>query len=367
VTALVLLAAVTAPAADGYELLVRHGQQTYRIGLVIDTDRGPLAAREAELLRGWKPSADGSDPLDRLLPDGRLLRIEVAAPSPYAEVLTRALFAALDRNGDGKLTPDELKDADKVLLARFDADGDECLTPLEVAPDLLTADPKAPAAAAVSVRLLRTGQPLPPEFADAPRQTFKLRLGAAGRWTARAGGCLFDAVAVAPRPGDTPAVPKGLLKPGREKDRARFEQIAREVVTLTIRPQARGWFEILDADGDGQLSVPELRLAWDRLADRGAREAGFITPRPRAAPALTLTLAPGTASRPAVTLSRVPLPGRGPEWFRALDRNGDGYVSRAEFIGTDEEFRAYDTDGDGLISVAEAEAGDRKWRARGRP
>ena len=45
---------------------------------------------------------------------------------------------------------------------------------------------------------------------------------------------------------------------------------------------------------------------------------------------------------------------RAPVWFRKMDRNGDGDVSRAEFLGTEEEFRKLDEDGDGLISAEEA-------------
>src|SRR5207302_1142297 len=59
-----------------------------------------------------------------------------------------------------------------------------------------------------------------------------------------------------------------------------------------------------------------------------------------------------------------PQPPRGPAWFVKMDRNGDGDVSRREFIGTDEQFKAIDTDGDGLISVEEAEAYDKKMREK---
>jgi hypothetical protein len=50
-----------------------------------------------------------------------------------------------------------------------------------------------------------------------------------------------------------------------------------------------------------------------------------------------------------------------------MDRNGDGDVSRREFLGTDEEFREIDTDGDGLISIEEAERYDRKYRKEETP
>jgi hypothetical protein len=45
-----------------------------------------------------------------------------------------------------------------------------------------------------------------------------------------------------------------------------------------------------------------------------------------------------------------------------MDRNGDGDVSRSEFLGSKEDFDAIDTDRDGLISAEEAEAYDRKMR-----
>ena len=54
----------------------------------------------------------------------------------------------------------------------------------------------------------------------------------------------------------------------------------------------------------------------------------------------------------------------GPLWFRKLDRNRDGDVSRKEWMFSEEEFRRIDTDGDGLISVEEAERYDRARRGQ---
>ncbi len=55
---------------------------------------------------------------------------------------------------------------------------------------------------------------------------------------------------------------------------------------------------------------------------------------------------------------------RGPLWFRKMDRNGDGDVSRSEFLGTKEQFHRIDGDGDGLIDAAEAERADGGLRKR---
>jgi Ca2+-binding EF-hand superfamily protein len=132
-------------------------------------------------------------------------------------------------------------------------------------------------------------------------------------------------------------------------------------------------FQLLDENRDGRLSRRELRTAWDRLLTLEAPGAEAIT-RDVIRPTMTVRMVRTTdlqqqlASTEAINTGTRPAPGtpppRGPAWFRKMDRNGDGDVSRAEFLGTRAEFDAIDTDGDGLISIEEAEAYDLKVRAK---
>lgn len=65
------------------------------------------------------------------------LAADVMRPRPIRtantgpDAVTEVLFARLDRNRDGKLTRDEVRDAERVL-ARLDADEDECVSSNEV-------------------------------------------------------------------------------------------------------------------------------------------------------------------------------------------------------------------------------------------
>jgi Ca2+-binding EF-hand superfamily protein len=132
--------------------------------------------------------------------------------------------------------------------------------------------------------------------------------------------------------------------------------------SLSIRDHGRALFATLDANGDGRLGTRELRSIWQRLAsldrnndavlDRDELPRQFHLTLAQGPPAVSLMTEQGrmTAERPN------PRPTvAGPLWFRKLDRNGDGDLSRREFPGTDEAFRKLDADGDGLISVEEAE------------
>lgn len=127
-------------------------------------------------------------------------------------------------------------------------------------------------------------------------------------------------------------------------------------------------FQLLDQNGDGKLSVRELRTAYKRIAPlepSGGKEITKAILQPsvvvRVGPSLTAAFDQSLYNVGGNPVAAA-VPSKGPLWFRKMDRNGDGDVSRAEFLGTKAEFDAIDTDGDGLITLAEAEAFDKKVR-----
>ena len=56
--------------------------------------------------------------------------------------------------------------------------------------------------------------------------------------------------------------------------------------------------------------------------------------------------------------------GGGPAWFTKMDRNGDGDVSRGEFLGSKDDFDKLDANKDGLIGLDEAQAFEQKARPK---
>jgi len=139
-------------------------------------------------------------------------------------------------------------------------------------------------------------------------------------------------------------------------------QAARSQMVLAVADQGRAIFAIMDLNRDRHLGIREIRDAvvrvssWDRDGDGQIRSdeiphhyqlsigRGQIT-----AVGMNAFNAPRMMATPAT-----PAPAAGPSWFRKMDRNRDGDISRREFLGPRADFERLDSDHDGLIDAEEA-------------
>jgi Ca2+-binding EF-hand superfamily protein len=144
---------------------------------------------------------------------------------------------------------------------------------------------------------------------------------------------------------------------------------ARGRLTLTASDQGRALFGLLDLDRDRQLGAREVLDTFARVAACDRDRDGQVAPEEiphhiqlsLTRGDLSALLAvpsnnPNVAVRGVIVVPPPTRPAAGPPWFRKMDRNRDGDVSRREFLGTHEQFDKLDRDHDGLLAPDEAEA-----------
>jgi len=119
----------------------------------------------------------------------------------------------------------------------------------------------------------------------------------------------------------------------------------------------------IDKNGDGRIGLREMRAAGQRLKafdkDNNGAISGSELPQ-----VMRLTIARGRyayqyqyrRTLPTQRASSKTGGGDRPEWFVRMDRNGDGDISRREFLGNREQFKKLDANGDGFIEAKEARA-----------
>lgn len=304
-------------------------------------------------------------------------------------------FKALDKDGNGKLDGEEL---DVWRTGAPDVEITLSMAPKAVDCVAKLADEKGAAARGFKLKQVENGRLVlhvgrqPVDFsAFAPvnqygQQSLKVQYGYMFQQAAGAKGHVEEKDLTGPNAINFQFVKVMFEAADRDADgkmtKAEFDayfdlQDSFRNLSLSLTPsvQTPSLFQLLDENRDGRLSVRELRTAWGRLLVLEEPGAEVIT-KGIIQPTVHLRLS-RSFDRYYVNQPMNPVyypnqtqpvaPSRGPVWFRKMDRNGDGDVSRTEYVGTRAEFDAIDADRDGLISLGEAEEYDSKTREKDKP
>jgi hypothetical protein len=132
---------------------------------------------------------------------------------------------------------------------------------------------------------------------------------------------------------------------------------AQNQLQLMVHDQEDALFEELDANGDGRLGTREMTACRERLAARDANGDGGLAADELPYSMIVAFMRGGMGGDGFYSPPRtapVAASAGAPDWFRHADFNGDGDVSRREFLGEPMRFQELDGDGNGFVDVSEA-------------
>ena len=131
-------------------------------------------------------------------------------------------------------------------------------------------------------------------------------------------------------------------------------------VRLMVHDQVDAIFEELDANADGRLGEREIAFCSQRLAERDRDGDGQLSGDEFPYAMIVAFLLGEQASErsfyvpPSPAVATIKSEEPVPSWFTSADLNGDGDVSRREFLGSTEQFDRLDDDKDGYVGPTEA-------------
>jgi Ca2+-binding EF-hand superfamily protein len=134
---------------------------------------------------------------------------------------------------------------------------------------------------------------------------------------------------------------------------------ARNQIRLMVHDQSDALFEALDANADGRLGEREIAFSSQRLGERDRNGDGNLAGDEFPYTMIVAFLLGEQASErsfyvpPSAVVSAATSDKPLPAWFSHADLNGDGDVSRREFLGSTQQFDRLDGNRDGYLGLDE--------------